>query len=145
MVEYAQKIETFLVRDVNFPYNQELFNNASNVICFARPFLKNSDVEKMLVLYLNPKNALVCLHQQIGTVDYCAIYLREVIKYALLSGASSIVMVHNHPSGDTTPSKEDFKLTEAVEAGCKLMGITFLDHIIIGKDDSYSFNKSGLV
>ncbi|MEE9195060.1 MAG: JAB domain-containing protein, partial [Alphaproteobacteria bacterium] len=83
--------------------------------------------------------------QQEGTVDHTPVYPREVIKRALELGASAIIMVHNHPSGDPTPSRDDIEMTlEVMEAGKKL-GIKLHDHIIIAKSGHTSFKSMGLI
>lgn len=80
-----------------------------------------------------------------GTVNNCLVSNREIFIRALLSGAVNIILCHNHPSGETTPSKEDIKITKAVSEAGKLMGITLLDHIIIGGNSYYSFDESNLL
>lgn len=80
-----------------------------------------------------------------GTVNNCLVCNREIFIRALLSGAVNIILCHNHPSGETTPSSEDIKITKAVSEAGKLIGITLLDHIIIGGDSYYSFDEFNLL
>ena len=77
----------------------------------------------------------------IGTVDEAAVHPREVVKEALLQNASSIVLVHNHPSGKTEPSREDYEITQKIKAACLTVSVRVLDHIIIGENQYYSFSE----
>ena len=102
--------------------------------------------ERVRVLHLNSKNQLI--RDELvseGSIDQAAIYTREVIKRALELGSAAIILVHNHPSGDSTPSSQDIKITKDIcDAGRKL-GIAVHDHIIIGKDGHTSFRSKGLI
>ncbi len=77
----------------------------------------------------------------IGTVDEAAVHPREVVKEALLQNASSIVLVHNHPSGKTEPSREDYEITQKIKAACQTVSVRVLDHIIIGENTYFSFSE----
>ncbi|MEW4466619.1 DNA repair protein RadC [Parasphingorhabdus sp. JC815] len=102
--------------------------------------------ERIRVLHLSSKNQLI--RDELvseGSIDQAAIYTREVIKRALELGSAAIILVHNHPSGDSTPSRQDIKITKDIcDAGRKL-GIAVHDHIIIGKDGHTSFRSKGLI
>lgn len=102
--------------------------------------------ERVRVLHLNSKNRLI--RDELvseGSIDQAAIYTREVIKRALELGSAAIILVHNHPSGDSTPSRQDIAVTKDIcDAGRKL-GIAVHDHIIIGKDGHTSFRSKGLI
>lgn len=102
--------------------------------------------ERVRVLHLNSKNRLI--RDELvseGSIDQAAIYTREVIKRALELGSAAIILVHNHPSGDSAPSRQDIKITKDIcDAGRKL-GIAVHDHIIIGKDGHTSFRSQGLL
>lgn len=90
--------------------------------------------EQLRLIFLNTKNQLI--HEevhQIGTIDQIPIYPREIVKRALDLGAASIILVHNHPSGDPTPSSWDYEITRTIQEAAKFLGIKILDHIIIGK------------
>jgi DNA repair protein RadC len=100
------------------------------------------DKEKFRVVYLDVKNSVILDElQQEGTVNHTPVYPREVIKKALEVGASSLVMVHNHPSGDVTPSKADIKITKMVAEAARAMGITLYDHVIVSKDKHLSMKR----
>ena len=80
-----------------------------------------------------------------GTVDHTPVYPREIVKRALEHGASAIILVHNHPSGDPTPSKADIAMTREVLAAAKALGIAIHDHLVIGRSGHASFKSLGLL
>ncbi len=83
--------------------------------------------------------------QQKGTVDHTPVYPREVVKRALELGATALIMVHNHPSGDPTPSKADIEMTREVREAAEKLGITLHDHLVVSKDGYTSFKTMGLL
>ncbi len=98
--------------------------------------------EYVYLLALNSKNLPVGVFEvSHGTVDCSAVAPREVFMRALLCGASRIILVHNHPSGDPHPSKEDILLTERIKQAGEIMGVELLDHIVVGDCDMFSFKK----
>ncbi len=118
----------------------------SAVIDYIRAAMAFSRIEHFRILFLDKKNQLIADEvQQQGTVDHTPVYVREVMKRALDIGASAIVLVHNHPSGDPTPSSADIEMTRRiVDAGQKLQ-ITVHDHIIVGRKGYASFRALGLI
>ena len=103
-------------------------------------------IEEFRLLFLDKKNALILDEpQQRGTVDHTPVYPREVVKRALALGASAIIMVHNHPSGDTTPSRADIDMTRTVAKALEAVGIALHDHIVIGRGRHSSFKTLGLL
>ena len=108
----------------------------NNFTKFKFEKLENESEEKMILICLNTKNQIVnyCEIASGGT-NYCMIDPKTIFKSALLSNASKIILVHNHPSGDIKPSQEDLKLTERIKQVCELVEIQLLDHIIIGDED----------
>lgn len=113
---------------------------------YCRAAMAHSTTELFRVLFLDNRNALIADEVQgRGTVNHVPLYPREVIKRALELGASAIILVHNHPSGDPTPSRADIEMTgEVREAGSKL-GVTLHDHVVIGKNEHASFRSMGLL
>ena len=102
--------------------------------------------EQLRILFLDRRNMLIADEaQQSGTIDHVPVYPREVIKRALELNASALILVHNHPSGDPTPSANDIAMTEKIEAAAKSVGITLHDHIIVGKERDNSFRTLGLL
>jgi len=111
--------------------------------CSAR--LAFDKVEAFHLLFLDRKNALIAdERQQRGTIDHAPVYPREVVKRALDLGASALIMVHNHPSGDPTPSKADIETTREVAKAAALFGIALHDHVIIGRGRHTSMKSLGL-
>lgn len=102
--------------------------------------------EQFRLLFLDRKNVLLADEvQQQGTVDHTPVYPREVIKRALELHASALILVHNHPSGDPTPSRADIEMTREIADAGKRLGITLHDHIVIGRDGHASFKTLGLL
>ena len=105
-----------------------------------------AEIEEFRLLFLDRKNALIAdERQQRGTIDHTPVYPREVVKRALELGASALIMVHNHPSGDTTPSKADIDMTRAVAKALTAVGIALHDHLVIGRGRHSSFRSLGLI
>lgn len=116
------------------------------VIDYCHTTLAHRDTEHFHVLYLDRKNVLIADEEQgRGTVDHVPVYPREVIKRALELNASALILVHNHPSGDPTPSEQDIEMTRRIEEGAALMGLTLHDHVIVGVGDEVSFRAQGLI
>ncbi|MDF9866808.1 DNA repair protein RadC [Bacilli bacterium PM5-3] len=102
--------------------------------------------EHFMILSLNAKNAIVDEHVVfIGTLSQSLIHPREIFKRIVLMSASSFICVHNHPSGDATPSKNDMEVTSHLNDAAKLFAIPLLDHIIIGKNSYFSFKENNLI
>jgi DNA repair protein RadC len=102
--------------------------------------------EQFHLLFLDRKNRLIADEtQQKGTIDHTPVYPREVARRALALEASAIIMVHNHPSGDPTPSRADIDMTRQIQAALKAVGVTLHDHLVIGSRGHVSFKAQGLV
>lgn len=102
--------------------------------------------EQFRIFFLDKKNKLIADElQQEGTVDHTPVYPREVVKRALELAASSIILVHNHPSGDPTPSNADIQMTKKISQAIAVVGINLHDHVIIGGKKHYSFASNGLL
>ncbi len=109
-------------------------NSWSALIDYCRAAMAFEEKEQFRILFLDKKNKLIADEvQQKGTVDHAPVYPREVIKRSLELGASSIILVHNHPSGDPSPSTADVQMTRHINDVAKTLGIALHDHIIIGK------------
>lgn len=141
---YAYSLKTRRVKEDDFPYVNETLSSPDSVAGFAKA-LQDMDIEKFIVLYLNSKNRLVCIQVQPGSVDQTAVYPREVAKHAILSGASSVILVHNHPSGALNPSGADRELTKTLKEALSLLQVRVNDHLIISEQGYYSFAEDGLV
>lgn len=111
---------------------------------YCHTVMAHRETEQFRILFLDRKNVLIADEEQAkGTVDHVPVYPREVVKRALELNASAIILVHNHPSGDPTPSQADISMTMQVGDACKVMGITLHDHLIIGKSREVSFRSDG--
>jgi DNA repair protein RadC len=102
--------------------------------------------ESFMVLILNNRNKLVKQHMvSLGTANNCQIHPRDVFREAIKENAVGIVLAHNHPSGDSTPSEEDKEITKVIASAGKLLGIDVLDHVVIGNDKYFSFVDRGIM
>jgi DNA repair protein RadC len=114
------------------------------LIDYCHTSMAHRETEQFRVLYLDRKNILIADEEQArGTVDHVPVYPREVIKRALELNASALILVHNHPSGDPSPSQSDIDMTAQIEAAASVVGIHLHDHIIIGKERELSFRSDG--
>ncbi len=119
--------------------------SSSSVVADMFSFLRHETKEHFIALHLDSKNRLLCLEiVSVGSLNASIVHPREVYKSALLSSAAAIVFVHNHPSGDPTPSREDMELTSRLKDASDLLGIRLLDHVIIG-NRHYSFADTGIL
>jgi DNA repair protein RadC len=118
----------------------------NDVIDYCRSGMAFSDKEQFRLLFLDKKNQLISDEiQQTGTVDHTPVYPREVIKRALELSATALILVHNHPSGDPTPSQADIQMTKAIIDIAKPLGISVHDHIIVGKQGHASLKGMRLI
>jgi DNA repair protein RadC len=126
--------------------NRPVLSSWQKVLDYCRARLAHEPTERFHLLFLDRKNVLIAdEEQQRGTVDHTPVYPREVVKRALDLGASAIIMVHNHPSGDPTPSKADIAMTREVAKAAETLGLTVHDHIVIGRAGHASFKGMGLL
>ncbi len=113
---------------------------------YCHTVMAHRDIEQFRILYLDTKNVLIADEEQAkGTLDHVPVYPREVVKRALELNAASIILVHNHPSGDPTPSQADIQMTAQIDSAAKALGITVHDHLIVGKSCELSFRAQGLL
>ena len=123
-----------------------LLGSWDSVLAYLHAQMAHGITEQFRVLFLNNRNLLIrdeVMSQ--GTVNQTSVYVREVVKRALELGASAIVLVHNHPSGDPKPSRDDIAITEAVVAAMKPLGVAVHDHVVIGLSGHASFRSLGLI
>src|SRR3954454_24102803 len=118
----------------------------SSVLDYCRTAQAFSEKEQFRILFLDKRNQLIADEvQQQGTVDHTPVYPREVVKRALELSATAIILVHNHPSGDPTPSSADIEMTRQVATIAKPLGVQLFDHIIVGKDGHASLKALRLI
>ncbi|ABN75044.1 RadC family protein [Actinobacillus pleuropneumoniae] len=111
------------------------------VMCFQAE-LESEEREVFMVMFLDNQNRLIKKEKMFyGTINQATVYPREIIKEALKCNAAAIIVAHNHPSGNCTPSESDRALTKKLEMACDLVGIRFVDHIVVGKGDYFSFEE----
>lgn len=118
----------------------------SAVIEYCRTTMAFAETEQFRLLFLDKRNTLIADEvQQTGTVDHTPVYPREVVKRALELGATAVILVHNHPSGDPTPSQADVAMTRQIVEVAKPLGIAVHDHIIVGRDGHASLKGLRLI
>lgn len=116
------------------------------VVDYCHTVMAHRDTEHFRVLFLDRKNVLIADEELgRGTVDHVPVYPREVVKRALELNASALLLVHNHPSGDPTPSEADIAMTTQIACAAQALGLTLHDHLIIGKSRELSFRARGLI
>lgn len=114
---------------------REILSSWAQVLDYCQAAMALETREQFRILFLDKKNALIADEvQQVGTVDHTPVYPREVVRRALELSATALILVHNHPSGDPTPSRADIEMTRTIVEAAKPMGIAIHDHIIIGKN-----------
>ncbi len=123
-----------------------VLRSTADAAAYFQAKLKGLSEEEVHVAFVNSKNAVMateCLQR--GTVDQSVVYVRKVIERTLAHKASGFLLAHNHPSGDPTPSSDDRDLTQALKAATATVGVRFLDHLVIGETDPFSFKANGLL
>jgi DNA repair protein RadC len=126
--------------------DQPILTNWERLIDYLTAVLARERAEQFRVLYLNTRNRLIADEAQArGTVNHTPVYPREVVKRALELHATALILVHNHPSGDPSPSRDDIDMTREVKAAATTVGVTLHDHIIIGNGRWLSFRQEGLL
>ncbi|WP_223291820.1 RadC family protein [Defluviicoccus vanus] len=126
--------------------DRPVLSSSTALMDYCRLRLADESIEHFRVLFLDRKNKLIAdEEQQRGTVDHAPIYPREVIKRALELGATALILVHNHPSGDPSPSAADVAMTREVNGVAQRLGITLHDHVIVAKGGTRSLRALGLL
>ncbi|HEY9245304.1 MAG TPA: DNA repair protein RadC [Candidatus Methanoperedens sp.] len=139
------KIKSLEVREIEYTYDERpKINSMDDVVQIVKPMIADPNKEFFLALYLNTKNGVLKREIiSIGSLNANIVHPREIFKTACMISASSIIVAHNHPSGDPSPSREDIEITKKLHEAGKMMGIELLDHVIIGYDRYYGFKESG--
>jgi DNA repair protein RadC len=153
--EPALKTKRIRIRSIRAVFHNEVIRenapdwvkskctSADNVFELFRDLAKEAK-ENFVALHLDSKNRIICYDTvSIGSLNASIVHPREVYKAALLSSAAAILFIHNHPSGETTPSREDFEITARLKDAGELLGIRVLDHLIVGETGYYSFANNG--
>lgn len=126
--------------------DRPLLSSWSQLLDYCRVAMAHQPVEEVRVLYLDRKNRLIADERQgRGTVDHTPLYPREVVKRGLELGASALIVVHNHPSGDPTPSQADIAMTRQLAEAAAALGLVLHDHLIVARGGHTSFRAAGLL
>ncbi|PKP62418.1 MAG: hypothetical protein CVT86_07845, partial [Alphaproteobacteria bacterium HGW-Alphaproteobacteria-8] len=126
--------------------NRPALSSWAALVAYCKTAMAHNDTEQFRILFLDRKNVLIADEQQArGTVDHVPVYPREVVKRALELNASALILVHNHPSGDPTPSMADIEMTKRIDAALQAVTIVLHDHLVIGKSRDASFRALGLL
>ncbi|WP_407312069.1 RadC family protein [Desulfosporosinus sp. SB140] len=138
VLEKVNVVTIQLVKEKSIVYRSKRITCPGDVAIIAGDFLTGADREHFVVMCLDTKNNVNALNTvAVGTLNSLPVHPREVFKAAILANSHAIVLIHNHPSGDPTPSKEDLEITRwLIEAG-NIMGIEVFDHVVIGHDGDY--------
>ena len=126
--------------------DRPVLNDWTRLIDYLTAILSREKVEQFRVLFLDNRNRLLADEPQSrGTVNHTPVYPREVVKRALELHATALILVHNHPSGDPTPSRDDIAMTKAIAQAADALSVTLHDHVIIGNGRWFSFRREGLL
>ncbi len=126
--------------------NRPALSGWDALLDYCHTTMAHAEIEQFRVLYLDRKNILIADEQQSrGTIDHVPVYPREIMRRALDINASALILVHNHPSGDPSPSEADITMTRRIVTAAETMGLVVHDHIIIGKSREISFRSEGLL
>jgi DNA repair protein RadC len=125
---------------------RELLTSSSAVQVYLKTLLAGLPREEFWVLFLDRRNQLLTSERLgQGSVDHAPVYPREVLRRALEVGASALILVHNHPSGDPTPSRPDLEMTKVIVEGARMLGLNVWDHMIVGGAEVRSLRAEGLI
>ncbi|MFN3077609.1 MAG: RadC family protein [Alphaproteobacteria bacterium] len=126
--------------------SRPLINSWEHLLDYCVAAMAHDRNEQFRVLFLDARSQLIADEvQNRGTIDHTPVYPREVIRRALELGAASLILVHNHPSGDPAPSQNDIEMTRAVRDAARTVGVTIHDHVIVGRTGYVSFKSKGLL
>ncbi len=135
--------QRMLIEDVE---QKPILSSWKKLLDYCHVAMAHEKREQFRVLFLNRKNQLIADEvQQVGTVDHAPVYPREIVKRALEHGATALILVHNHPSGDPTPSDSDIAMTEEIIRAARTLDVVVHDHLIIAKSGHASFKAMGLL
>ncbi|MFO1080110.1 MAG: DNA repair protein RadC [Reyranellaceae bacterium] len=126
--------------------NMPVLTNWQQLIDYCHTALAHEKTEQFRILFLDRKNVLIADEvQQRGTIDHTPVYPREVVKRALALNAAALILVHNHPSGDPKPSRDDIDMTREIKTAAEALGIVIHDHLVIGRKGHANFRSLGLL
>ena len=133
-----------VVKEKTIEYERESLRNSLDLANIGFKLIGNADREIFLLICLNTKNSIIAAQEiSIGSLSSSIVHPREVFKLAILNNSASVAFLHNHPSGNTEPSRDDISITQKLIDSGKLLGINVLDHVIIGNGAFYSLLEKG--
>lgn len=135
-----------MVREASVLYDIRKIGSPKDCVELGKKFLDDADREQLIVCCLDTKNQPTAINVvSVGSLNTSIVHPREVFKPAILSNSASIILFHNHPSGDPEPSKEDISISERIRESGSILGIKLIDHIIIGNHSYCSLKERGIV
>lgn len=145
--KHINVISLKIVKESSILYDVRRLTTPSEAAGLGKRFLEDLDREQVIVCCLDNKNQLVSINVvSTGTLNSSLVHPREVFKTAILSNAASIILFHNHPSGDPEPSQEDINITTSLKDAGNILGIELFDHIIIGSENQFiSFKEKNMI
>lgn len=136
--KYVPLVRLQVVRERFLPYGQEKISSPEKVVKMVRRLLDGSDKECILAIPVDTKSKPLGIEfVAMGSVNCAYAFAREIYKHALISNATGVIIVHNHPSGEVMPSEQDWKFTREIQEAGDLLGVELLDHIIVGDEEKY--------
>ena len=145
-MEKIQIVSLEMKKDRDLIVKSKNLSSPKDAYEIIRGFLENKDREYFMAIALDCKNNINHINTvSIGTLNTGLVHPREVFKFAILANAANIILAHNHPSGNPTPSKEDINITNRLVEGGKILGIEVIDHIIVGDDEYISLKQKGII
>ncbi|MBC8499330.1 MAG: DNA repair protein RadC [Candidatus Atribacteria bacterium] len=143
-IKAALEIGKRLLRETNSP--KKKIHNALDLVNYYGPCMRDLKKEKFKVIMLDVKNKIIKdIDISVGSLTESIVHPRETLKEIIKESAASVIFLHNHPSGESNPSKNDLDITERLAGACELVGVKVLDHIILGEDNHFSFAQEGLL
>ncbi len=141
------KVKSLEIREIEYSYDKRpKISGMEDVIKAVKPLIADPNKEFFIALFLNTKNGIIKQEVvSVGSLSANVVHPREVFRTACILSASSIIVAHNHPSGDPAPSREDIEITKKLAEAGKMIGIELLDHVILGQDRNYGFKESGML
>jgi DNA repair protein RadC len=136
-----------MIKEGSILYKERKISSPSDAAKISRQFLESCDREQLIVICLDTKNQPTAINTvSVGSLNSSLVHPREVFKPAILSNSASVIIAHNHPSGDSTPSSQDIDITTRLKEAGKILGIDLIDHIIIGSSERYiSIKEQGIL
>ncbi|MBU2439635.1 DNA repair protein RadC [bacterium] len=143
-IKAALEIGKRLLRETNLP--KKKIHNAADLVNYYSPCMRDLKKEKFKAILLDVKNKIIRdIDISVGSLTESIVHPREVLKEIIKESAASVIFLHNHPSGESNPSKNDLDITERLVEACNIIGVKVLDHIILGEDSYFSFAQEGIL